>query len=124
MAKPSHNEIELIGGLGRTPELKATPKGKAYCNLAVATTDGTGDYKKTNWHKVVLWGTAAENACKYLVKGSLVYLKGNLTYNEWEKHGQKMREAVITAFKILYLGSPGGAKPAADEPDPEMDFVF
>lgn len=121
MPYKSFNEVILLGGLGRDPDLKATPKGKSYCVLALATTDGSKDYQQTNWHKVILWGTQAENAAKYLKKGSQVLVKGNLTYNDWtDKNGQKHRDAEIQGFKIIYLSSPSASEerqPVEDERD-------
>jgi single-strand DNA-binding protein len=113
------NEVLLVGGLGRDPELKTSGKGGAYCNLALATTDGKKGHEKTNWHKVTLFGANAQNAAKYLKKGSQVFIKGILTYNDWtDRQGQKHREAEVVAFQIIYLTSPqaeSGRQPGDDD---------
>ena len=113
----SLNKIQLIGFLGHDPELKVTPKGKSYANLSVGTTDGVGDYVKTNWHRVVLWGKTAEVAAQYLTKGSQIYVEGVLGYSEFEKSGVKVTQAQITGFQVIFLGS--GKKQGSTDKAPE-----
>lgn len=117
----SYNKIQLIGYLGRNPELKRTPKDKIYTRLSIATTDGQGEYQKTNWHQVTLWGKNAEAAAQYLVKGSTVFIEGILGYNDYEKAGVKVHEPQITAFQVIYLNIPVVA--AAPAPTPVDDEV-
>ena len=115
----SLNKVQLIGMLGRDPELKTTTRGKNYSHLSLATTDGTGDYKKTNWHQITLWGKNAEAAATYLKKGATIYVEGILSYNEYTKDGVKRRDAEVTGFQVIYLGSknePPPSKPADEEP--------
>ena len=40
--------------------------------------------KKTEWHKIVMWNKAAENAQAFLKKGSLVYVEGKIETRSWE----------------------------------------
>lgn len=59
------NKSQLIGRLGRDPDVRFTAEGKAVANLAVATTESwkdkaSGERKeKTEWHRVVLFGKLA-----------------------------------------------------------------
>ncbi|MCX5906383.1 MAG: single-stranded DNA-binding protein, partial [Deltaproteobacteria bacterium] len=101
----SLNKVQIIGYLGQAPELKVTTKGKSWTTFTIATTDGTGDYTRVNWHKIVLWGKTAENAVKYLEKGSQLYVEGVLGYNEYAKGGAKVVEAQITGFNLIFMGS-------------------
>lgn len=120
MAK-SLNKLQLIGSLGATPELKTSAKGKNFCRLSLATTDGTGTYQKTNWHQIILWGKNAKAAAQYLAKGAQIYVEGSLGYDDYEKDGKKHREAVITGFNVIYLGAkPEGvaARLAVEEEPP------
>ena len=122
MAK-SLNKIQLIGRLGGDPEVKYTSKGTAVAKFTLATEDGYGENKKTSWHRIVVWKANAENAGKYLSKGSLVYLEGQLGYNEWEKDGVKRKDAEITAFNIVFLDSkPGGQKAGSAEDAGDLPF--
>ncbi len=109
----SVNKVILIGNLGHAPEVRYTPGGQAIANFNVATNekwkgkDGQ-DQTKTEWHKIVVWGTSAENCGKYLSKGSPVYLEGRLQTREWEdkKTGDKSYTTEIVASHVQFLGSP------------------
>ena len=59
---------------------------------------------KVEWHRVVLWRFLAENAGKYLNKGSQVYIEGKLTTRSWEKDGAKQYSTEIVANDMTFLG--------------------
>ena len=80
----SLNRVEIIGRLGRDPELKYSQSGAAICRLNVATdesyTDREGNrVQKAEWHSVVVFQKAAEHCSQYLSKGSLVFVEGSLS---------------------------------------------
>ncbi|MFO8035044.1 MAG: single-stranded DNA-binding protein [Anaerolineales bacterium] len=55
------NRIQLIGKLGRTPELKETPSGKTICVFSMAVNrrwrDADGETQEaTDWFNVEAWG--------------------------------------------------------------------
>ena len=84
----SFNKIIIVGNLGRDPELRYTPQGVAVCNFSLATNekkrDKSGEMQDvTTWFRVTLWRNQAENAAKYLTKGSPVYVEGRLGVEEW-----------------------------------------
>lgn len=84
----SFNRIIIVGNLGRDPELRYTPQGNAVCNFSMATNekkrDKSGEMQDvTTWFRVTLWGKQAENASKYLTKGSAVYIEGRLRVEDW-----------------------------------------
>ena len=93
----SLNKVQLIGNLGRDPEVRTTKTGDPVVHLALATGESwrdksTGERKeKTEWHRVVIWNThLAETAKQYLRKGSKVYLEGQLQTRKWtDKSGQE-----------------------------------
>mgnify|MGYP000633936619 CR=1 FL=1 len=84
------NKVILVGNLGREPEVRYTPDGKAITNIALATSESwkdknTGERKdKTEWHRVVFFGGLAAIAGEYLHKGSKVYLEGKLQTRKWQ----------------------------------------
>lgn len=90
----SFNKITVVGNLGKDPELRYTPQGNAVCNFSVATNekrrDKGGDFQDvTTWFRITLWGKQAENASKYLTKGSPIYVEGRLRVEEWsDKDGK------------------------------------
>ncbi len=61
----SVNKAILVGRLGRDPETRYTSGGQAVANFTLATDetykDRSGErQKRTEWHRVVLWGKLAE----------------------------------------------------------------
>lgn len=102
----SINRVVLVGRVGRAPEPNRTTKsGKAVCELTVATSSKRGGEEVTQWHRVTLWDKTAEVAARYCTKGSLVGIEGRLTYETWEKDGQKHTTAKIVAEQLTLLGS-------------------
>jgi len=85
----SVNKVILIGNLGKDPEIRTMQDGKKVANLSLATSESwkdksTGERKeKTEWHRVVIFGSLAEIAEKYLKKGSKVYVSGSLQTRKW-----------------------------------------
>ena len=104
------NKSQLIGRLGRDPEVRFTAEGKAVANLAVATTESwkdkaSGERKqRTEWHRVVLFGSLAEIARDYLKKGALVLLEGPIRTRKWQKDGVDHFTTEIHADNMKMLG--------------------
>lgn len=116
---PSLNRVELIGNLGRDPEVRATQNGVKVANLSLATNrrwrDGAGELQEvTDWHRLVVWGDRAEAAARFLRRGSLVYVEGRLSTSSWEDQGGTKRETaeiVVTDLQFLDRRAGGQATP-------------
>src|SRR5260370_18306181 len=68
--------------------------------------------KRTEWHKIVVWGKQAEIAQQYLKKGSSIFIEGRIQSREWQdKEGQKRTSFEIVANNFRMLG--GRAEGAA-----------
>ena len=106
----SLNKVTLIGRLGRDPELRFTPSGRAVANFSMATDesftgkDGNRE-TRTEWHKIVVWGKQAELVNNYLSKGRLAYVEGSLQTRKWEKDGHANYTTEIVAQRVLFLDS-------------------
>jgi single-strand DNA-binding protein len=114
----SVNKAILVGRLGRDPETRSTSGGQAVTNFTLATDETFKDkagerQKRTEWHRIVLWGKLAEIAQQYLKKGQLVYLEGRIQTRQWEdkRDGQKRTSTEIVANTMRMLG--GRAEGAA-----------
>jgi single-strand DNA-binding protein len=109
----SVNKVILVGRLGRDPETRYTGGGQAVANFSVATDETYRDkagerQKRTEWHKIVVWGKQAEIAQQYLKKGSLVFIEGRIQSREWQdKEGQKRTSFEIVANNFRMLGGRG-----------------
>lgn len=112
------NKAQLIGYVGKDPEVRYLADGKAVTTFSVATTeswkDSTGNKKeRTDWHSIVIYGKLAEIAGEYLKKGSLVYLEGRLQTRSWEKDGETKYTTEIVAESMKML--PNGKGPQVHE---------
>jgi single-strand DNA-binding protein len=109
----SVNKVILVGRLGRDPETRYTGGGQAVANFSIATDETYKDrngekQKRTEWHKIVVWGKQAEIAQQYLKKGSLLFVEGRIQSREWQdKEGQKRTSFEIVATSFRMLGGRG-----------------
>ena len=109
------NRVMLIGNLGKDPEQRTLDNGSNRVTFSIATSekyqDKEGNWQETTeWHDIVLWRIQADNAMKYLKKGSTIFLEGKLTHRTWQDAENKTRkttEVVGTMFKVLERRSPG-----------------
>jgi single-strand DNA-binding protein len=86
----SVNKVIIVGRLGADPETKTMQNGNRIVNLSVATSETwkgrDGERKeRTEWHRVVIFNDKlGEVAEKYLRKGALVWLEGQLQTRRWQ----------------------------------------
>lgn len=138
----SVNKVILIGNLGKDPDLRYTPGGKAVASFSLATserwTNQEGQKQEsTTWHNIVAWGKQAEVMKEYLSKGRQVYIEGriqNRSYDDKEGNKKYISEVVVQNF--TFLGSrDSGSRPSSNSapeespqqsvPDsPEDDLPF
>lgn len=119
----SFNKVTIVGNLGGDPELRYTPQGNAVCNFSVATNekkrDKAGELQDiTTWFKITLWGKQAENASKFLTKGSPIYIEGRLRVEEWSDRDGKARFTLdVQGTDMQFLGQGGGGRGDSDTSD-------
>jgi single-strand DNA-binding protein len=105
----SLNKVQLIGYVGKNPDLRFTTGGTAVCNISLATTDTYTDKKgekheATEWHKVVLFGRLGEIAGDFLKQGSLVYIEGRNKTERWtDKNNQERYSTKVEASHMKLL---------------------
>ena len=125
---PNLNRVEVIGNVGKEPEMRFTPSGTSVTNFSLATNreylkDGIA-IKETDWFNVVAWGNLGENCKQFLVKGSLVYVAGRITLHEWEKpDGIKSSHLEIKARQVVFLSRNENKKEDKQEVE-EEDIPF
>ena len=109
----SLNRAQIIGNLGKDPEVRATGSGKSVVNFSVATssrwTDAAGQVQeKTEFHSVVVFGKLADICAQYLKKGMKVFIEGRLQTRDWQgEDGVKRYRTEIVADNMIMLGSKG-----------------
>ena len=104
------NKVQIIGHLGREPEMRYTPSGRPVTTFTVAvsrswnTVDGER-HNETEWFNVVAWGNLAEICKQYLTKGQQVYIEGRLQTRRWDdKEGVKHTSVEVVANEMMMLG--------------------
>lgn len=119
----SLNKVQLLGHLGKTPEIRTTQEGTKIANFSLATSEYWKDKttherkEKTEWHKIVVFNERlAEITEMYLKKGSKVYIEGQLQTRKWtDKEGKEkyVTEIVLQKFKgeILLMDSKSDSHP-------------
>jgi single-strand DNA-binding protein len=114
MAGKSLNKVQLIGNLGKDPEVKYTPSGTPVAKITLATNerykDKDGQWQdRTEWHNVVLWQRLAEIAGEYLKKGGKVYIEGRLQTRSWDdkQTNQKKYMTEVVASDLILLSGRG-----------------
>ena len=124
----SLNKVQIIGNLGKDPEVRYLPSGDAVANITVATTEKwkdkqSGEAKEiTEWHRINFFGKLAEIAGQYLKKGSSVYVEGSIHTRKWtDKDGQEKYSTEIKGQSMQMLGGkPEGQSSApARQPAPQ-----
>jgi single-strand DNA-binding protein len=102
---PALNRVQLIGYLGKDPESRFTPTGKAVAHFSLGVTQRwkSGDKSKesTEWVNVEAWGRLGEIAQQYLKKGSLVYLEGRLKTDKYEDKGGETKYFTKVVTQLL-----------------------
>jgi single-strand DNA-binding protein len=121
------SKVMIIGNLGRDPEMRYTPNGRAVTEFSVAVTHRgrdaqTGEWADlgTDWFRVTVWGDRAERTAEEFKKGNRVFVEGRFRTREYDaKDGTKRTSLEITADNVIALerrgrdeegsfGAPGG----------------
>ncbi len=107
--KSLRNSVQLIGRLGKDPEVKMFNDRKK-ASFSIATSDSYTNQKgekveETQWHNVVIWGKLAGVAEKYLKKGNEVAIEGKLVHRVYEANGEKRFFTEVSVNEMVMLGN-------------------
>src|SRR5690348_14016129 len=104
------SKIQIVGNLGRDPELRYTPNGRPVTEFSVAVNQSTKNQQTnewveaTDWFRISVWGDRAERAAENLRKGNRVFVEGRFKTREFEgRDGQKRISLEITADSLVNL---------------------
>jgi single-strand DNA-binding protein len=115
----SLNRVELVGNVGKDPDIRTTQDGLKIVNLSLATSESWNDKnsgerkERTEWHRVVIFNDRlADVVERYVSKGSKIYIEGQLQTRKWTDQSGQDRystEVVVQKFKGE-LGLLGGGQ--------------
>ena len=107
----------IIGWLGQDVEVRTTTSGMLVGSANVATIEKRNGQDATTWYKVTFFRKLAEIAQQYAKKGTLVYIEGELSMNDWTgKDGVKHVQPEIRVSTLKLLGGKGGSKQKQERP--------
>jgi len=137
-----YQKITIVGNLGRDPEMRYLPNGRAVTSFSVATNRRWTDQasgeprEETTWFRISVWGRQAESANQYLSRGRMVLVEGRLVPDPQtggprlftRQDGTVGTSFEVTADNVKFIGgrdeggfeaSEGGYEdtPAAQEED-------
>lgn len=117
------NSANIIGRLTRDPELRYTANNFPVCTFSVAIDRRGKEEKKTNFIPVKVLGKAAENCGKYLAKGRLVGVSGQIeteSYQDKEGNWHNPWNVLASAVEFLEWGEKKEATPQAQRFETEQ----
>ena len=117
------NRVEVIGRLGKKPELKES-NGKKYCRLSIATDESYKDrqgvmQERTEWHNFTVFDRQAENCAKYLDKGSLVRAIGALFTRKRQENGADVYSLEVRVRNVQFMDRKASQGQQEEEYYPE-----
>ena len=120
----SLNKVQLIGNVGKDPEVRYLDNGVAVATFTLATTDraytlanGTRVPERTEWHNIVLWRGLAEVAEKYVRKGDKLYIEGKIRSRSYDdQNGVKRYIVEIFGDNMEMLSQRPSQTPATVTP--------
>lgn len=106
----SVNKVILVGNVGQDPEIRYVEK-RPVAEMSLATTErgyrtasGVDIPERTEWHRLIMWDSAADTAEKYIRKGTKLFVEGKLRTRTWvDRAGvaRKVTEIYVDNFDIL-----------------------
>ena len=116
------NKVQLIGNLGKDPEIRFTPEGKQVAKFSMAVNrtfkNKEGDsIEDTQWFNIEAWTGLAKVVEEHLKKGDRIYIEGRLKTESYDKDGETKYFTKVVVQQMIMLGSSrnGGADPDEDD---------
>ena len=101
-------KIQIIGNVGRDPEMRMTPSGRPVCDFSVAvnrvSNSGGERSEQTDWYRVSCWGKQADTAQTIVQKGQQIYVDGRFsprTYTNKENVEKTSLDISCNDFQLL-----------------------
>lgn len=105
------NKAIILGRLGQNPEISYTQSGLAVCKFSLATSKKQKNGQEvTQWHRCTAFDKAGELITKYVSKGNMLYIEGEITYSQYEKDGVTKYSTDIIVREFNFVGSSDGGQ--------------
>lgn len=105
------NNCSFTGRVTRDAEtITVGSKGTSLTKFSIANNTGFGQYARTQFFNVQIWGKAGEGVKQYLVKGKQVAVAGTLENQKWTGNdGIEHDSWTLTASSITLLADAKGS---------------
>ncbi len=109
------NVINLVGRVGGNPEVQTFESDAKVAKVSLAVKRRVKD-SEPDWFTVELWGKLAEITEKYVAKGSLIGISGEIKLNEWNDKNGNYRYKLVVRANNLELLSPKSETNKSSQP--------
>jgi single-strand DNA-binding protein len=103
------NKVQLIGRLGKDPEVQKFDGDNMVVRFPLATNESYKDkngqlIESTDWHNIVAWRKLGQIAEQYIKKGMSIYVEGKIRSRSYDdKDGVKRYVTEIVADNFIML---------------------
>lgn len=110
-------KTQIIGNLTRDPKSVQTQNGKSFVAFSVAVNQGSGQYERTDYVEVAVFGNQDDACMRFLSKGRQVYCDGDLELRSYDKKdGSKGYSLNLRASNVQFLGSKDDRQQSEQQP--------
>ena len=109
------NNVQIIGNLGGTPEMKYVNNSDHVVNFSVAVNErwknrNGESQERTTWLRIVAFNGVGQICAEHLRTGDGIFVEGRLQIRQYEDKDHVERTSVeIVASKVRFLGRGNGA---------------
>lgn len=123
---PSYQKVQVMGHLGRDPEVRYSQAGEPVANFSVAVTEKRSGSESTEWFNCVAFKKTAEIVQKYLHKGDAVFAEGKLQTRKYQgRDGTEKKSVEVIVNNLVLMGAKRQTQEAeTGEPIGDNDIPF
>ncbi|MBW4460485.1 MAG: single-stranded DNA-binding protein [Nodosilinea sp. WJT8-NPBG4] len=106
------NKVQIVGNLGKPPELKTFDSGSRVAEVNVAVSQGknkkTDEWNPSTWITIKAWNDAADSLMQFDKGDRVAITESKLSHDEWERDGKKQTKLYLTVFALEAATSNNG----------------
>ena len=104
------NKVNLVGNVGKDPDVRYFDNNEGVANFPLATTepafttrDGKQIPERTDWHNITVRRGLVKVAESYIRKGTQLYIEGKMRTRSYEQEGvtKYITEVIVETLKLL-----------------------
>jgi single-strand DNA-binding protein len=101
------NVINLVGRLGKNPDVKIFDSGASVANFPLAVKRNRRNEDEPDWFDLTCWGKLAKIVTNYTAKGSLIAVTGEFKLEDWvdQTTGRPRSKPVVNVTNLELLSS-------------------